>query len=103
MIWSLEVARNLMYALGFEQVCKDHTSCWLHQPWLFKEGSDYLVLPEDVDLSLIRDVFVKPVAAPTTVLSTVPAQKPTVAPSLRLGKTANGKMTSCVCLCHFML
>ncbi|XP_065910604.1 UBX domain-containing protein 1-like isoform X2 [Dysidea avara] len=71
-IWSLEVARNLMYALGFEQ-----------------EGSDYLVLPEDVDLSLIRDVFVKPVAAPTTVLSTVPAQKPTVAPSLRLGKTAN--------------
>lgn len=73
-IWSLETGRNLMYALGFEQ-----------------EGNDYLVLPEDVDLSLVKDVLlVESGVKPSVTSSVAPATQETAAsvPSLRLGKSA---------------
>lgn len=93
-----------MYALGFEQVSQP-TLSFIAAVVAIKEGSDYLVLPEDVDLSLIRDVFVKPVTVPASIPSTanVPAQKPAAAPSLRLGRTINGKMSLLSVLHHFIL
>lgn len=82
-----------MYALGFEQVRYMTTISSNAFTLIIKEGNDYLVLPEDVDLSLVKDVLLVESGVKASVASSIaPATQETAAsvPSLRLGKSAKG-------------